>query len=79
MYMPQQHCVESALVALVHEFQLTLAPSMLALLQKVQTIDSSADTNSLRIKEAGQSIFILDEVDLSLSSFSFQCRGFVCI
>lgn len=49
-----QHCVESALVALVHAYQLTVCPYLLNLVQKVQNMDISADSNSLRIKEAGQ-------------------------
>lgn len=49
-----QYCVESALVALVHSYQLTLSPSLLAMVQEAQGIDASADLSALRIKEAGQ-------------------------
>lgn len=48
-----QVCVETALMALVHDFQLTVAPSLLALVEKVQTMDANTDSKSLRIKEAG--------------------------
>ena len=51
-----QHCVESALVALVHAYQLTVCPYLLNMVQKVQNMDISADSNSLRIKEAGEFI-----------------------
>ena len=50
-----QHCVESALVAFVHAYQLTVSPYLLSMLQKVQNVDMTADLASLRIKEAGES------------------------
>ena len=46
--------MQTALVALVHDFQLTVAPCLLALLQKVQSMDASSDKKSLHIKEAGR-------------------------
>ena len=47
-------CVQSAVVALVYDFQLTVAPCLVDLLRKVEVMDASNDTTSLRIKEAGR-------------------------
>ena len=46
--------MESALCAFVHEFQQTVAPYLVSLVQQVQTTDATADFASLRLKEAGK-------------------------
>lgn len=46
-------------MALVHAYQLTVSPHLLSMVQKVQNMDLSADLNSLRVKEAGQSGILL--------------------
>lgn len=45
-------CVENAYVTLFHEFQLTIVPYMLSMIQAVQNTDATADPHSLRVKEA---------------------------
>lgn len=42
-------------MALAHEFQLTVVPSLLMLVQKVQAIGPDGDLNTLKVKEAGKS------------------------
>ena len=54
MCLPPQSCIEKALHAFVHEFQQTVAPYLIAMVQQVQPTDPSADFASLRLKEAGK-------------------------
>ena len=49
-----QASIEKALHAFVHEFQQTVGPFIIAMVQQVQTTDPSADFASLRLKEAGK-------------------------
>ena len=49
-----QACVESALCAVVHEFQQTVSPYLVSLVQQVQTTDATADFAAIRLKEAGK-------------------------
>lgn len=47
-----RRCVEDVLMGLVHSFQLTVVPSLLAMATRVQTVDANADAASLRVKDA---------------------------
>ena len=68
--------MESALCAFVHEFQQTVAPYLLSLVQQVQTTDASADLPSLTLKEAGKSrLFLNASLKLLVSSFMFSVQG----
>ena len=44
------------MVALVHEFQSTLSPALLSMIQAVQSTDASADFQAIRLKEGGKSM-----------------------
>ena len=46
--------MESALCAFVHEFQQTVSPYLVSLVQQVQVSDAAADFDALRLKEAGK-------------------------
>jgi hypothetical protein len=74
--------VESALCAFVHEFQQTVGPHLLALVQQVQSTDATADLPSLTLKEAGRGLVPFNaSLKLAPSSFIFsvQGSGVVCI
>lgn len=57
-----QPCVENALHAFVHEFQQTVAPYLVGLVQQVQATDASADFASLRLKEAGECMLTVKSI-----------------
>ncbi len=52
-WLPLQECVENALIAMVYEFQSTLAPALIAMIQAVQATNDSAGFQAIRLKEAG--------------------------
>ena len=41
-------------MALIHAFQPTISPNLLAMVQTVHQIDATADTSSLKVKDAGR-------------------------
>ena len=93
-----QACVENAYVTLFHEFQLTIVPYMLSMIQAVQSkilscdnhviskcitslslhildTDATADSHSLRVKEAGETPFhvVVRNRDSSGNAFLLPC------